>query len=195
MPDLVVVKFCNKILFAVLTASLLLTACSNRATKLPDYGAVPVFTMIDSAGQRFNGSALAGKVWVADFIYTNCPAECPMMTSKMHWVEKQVRGEKDVRLVSISVDPERDTPPVLASFAHRFGGPTSQWIFLTGSPATVHTLAYTTFHVGDVLGKINHSTKFVLVDKRGHLRGYYSTFDQDGLPTMLKDLAALRKEP
>jgi protein SCO1/2 len=150
--------------------------------------------MTDSSGKSFDGSILAGKVWVADFIYTTCPAECPMMTSKMHWVAKQVHGEDDVRLVSISVDPARDTPPVLASFAHRFGGPTDQWIFLTGSRDTVHTLAYTTFHVGDVIDKINHSTKFVLVDKRGHLRGYYSTFDQDGLPAMLKDLAALRHE-
>lgn len=151
--------------------------------------------MTDSSGRSFRGSELAGKVWVADFIYTNCPAECPMMTSRMHSVEKQVRGQQDVRLVSISVDPDRDTPPVLKSFAHRFGGPTSQWLFLTGSPETIHELAYTTFHVGDVIGKISHSTKFVLVDKRGHLRGYYSTLDEDGIPTMLKDLAALRRQP
>jgi protein SCO1 len=188
------VKFARKNLLFPFLACLLLAACSNRAAKLPDYGVVPPFTMTDSAGRSFDSSALAGKVWVADFIYASCPAECPMMTSKMHWVAKQVQAENDVRLVSISVDPAHDTPPVLASFARRFGGPTPQWIFLTGSPATVHTLAYTTFHVGDVVDKINHSTKFVLVDKRGHLRGYYSTLDQDGLPAMLKDLAALRKE-
>jgi protein SCO1/2 len=188
------VKFALQNLLLPLTAAYVLISCSDRAAKLPDYGVVPPFTMTDSFGKSFDGSALAGKVWVADFIYTNCPAECPMMTSKMHWVAKQVRGEDDVRLVSISVDPAHDTPPVLENFAHRFGGPTNQWIFLTGSRDTVHTLAYTTFHVGDVTDKINHSTKFVLVDKRGHLRGYYSTFDQDGLPTMLKDLAALRHE-
>jgi protein SCO1/2 len=188
------VNFDFKNLLLSLIAASVLTSCSDPAAKLPDYGVVPPFTMTDSSGKSFEGSALAGKVWVADFIYTNCPAECPMMTSKMHWVAKQVHGEDDVRLVSFSVDPAHDTPPVLADFAHRFGGPTEQWIFLTGSRATVHTLAYTTFHVGDVTDKINHSTKFVLVDKHGHLRGYYSTFDQDGLPTMLKDLAALRHE-
>ncbi len=187
-------KYLNKSLLLPFLASLFLIACSDPAAKLPDYGSVPPFTMTNSAGHLFHGSALLGKVWVADFIYTNCPAECPMMTSRMHWVEKQIRGEKDVRLVSISVDPARDTPPVLADFAHRFGGPTKQWMFLTGSPATIHQIAYTTFHVGDVLGKITHSTKFVLVDKHGHLRGYYSTFDRDGIPSMLKDLAALRRE-
>ncbi len=117
-----------------------------------------------------------------------------MMTSRMRAVEKRVRGQEDVRLISISVDPERDTPAALTAFANRYGAPTRQWTFLTGSPATIHELAYTTFHVGDVLGKISHSTKFVLVDKRGHLRGYYSSFDQEGIPTMLKDLAVLRRE-
>lgn len=149
--------------------------------------------MTDSQGHVFDGKSLLGKVWVADFIYTNCPAECPMMTAKMRKVEKQIRGDDDVRLVSISVDPQRDSPPVLNEFAHRFGGPTDHWYFLTGSPATVHVLAYQTFHVGDVIGKIEHSTKMVLVDKHGNIRGYYSTFDEDGVPAMLKDLAALRR--
>ena len=150
--------------------------------------------MTDSHGKPFDGATLAGKVWVADFIYTNCPAECPLMSAKMHRVEKQLRGQQDVKLVSMSVDPERDTPEALTRFARRYGGPTEQWIFLTGTPATVHQLAFTTFHVGDVLGKINHSTKFVLVDKRGRIRGYYSSLGQDDLPALLRDVEALRRE-
>jgi protein SCO1/2 len=149
--------------------------------------------MTDSTGHAFASSALAGKVWVVDFIYANCPAECPMMSSKMHVVAKRVQGQDDVKLVSISVDPERDTPAVLNEFAKRYGGATDQWTFLTGSPATVHLIAYKTFHVGDVLGKIEHSTKFMLVDKQGKIRGYYSTTDEEGIPAMLKDLAVLRR--
>ena len=110
----------------------------------------------------------------------------------MHKVEEQVKGKDDVRLVSISVDPERDSPSALNAFAHRFGGPTSQWVFLTGSPATMHLIAYQTFHVGDVIGKIEHSTKFVLVDKKGDIRGYYSSLYQDDLAQLLKDLELLR---
>jgi protein SCO1 len=185
----------RKHFFVLLFFVLFLISCSKRASELPDYGTVPPFSMTMSTGEPFDGSALGGKVWIADFIYTNCPAECPMMTSRMHSLQKRVSGQQDVRLVSISVDPARDTPAALTAFAHRYGAPTPQWIFLTGSPATVHQLAYTTFHVGDVLGKISHSTKFVLVDKHGHLRGYYSSFDQEGIPTLLKDLEALRKEP
>lgn len=180
---------------ALLAILLFTISCTDPASKLPNYGAVPPFTMTDSTGHSFKSSALSDKVWVADFIYTNCPAECPMMTSKMHKVEQKIRGEQDVRLVSFSVDPARDTPPVLDAFAHRFGGPTPQWYFLTGTPHMVHVLAYNTFHVGDVLGKIEHSTKFILVDKHGNIRGYYSTFDEDGIPSMLKDIAALRKGP
>jgi protein SCO1/2 len=112
----------------------------------------------------------------------------------MHRLAKQVRGQGDVRLVSISVDPERDTPEALTRFARRYGAPSEQWIFLTGTPQTVHQLAFTTFHVGDVLGKIEHSTKFVLVDKRGRIRGYYSSLGQDDLPALLRDVEALRRE-
>lgn len=148
--------------------------------------------MTDSEGRPFNRASLAGNVWVADFIYTNCPTECPRMTAEMHRLEKQLRGDKDVRFVSISVDPARDTPPVLHEFARRFGGPTDRWIFLTGSPATIHLIAYQTFHVGDVIGKIEHSTKFILVDKQGDIRGYYSSLYDDDRAQLLKDINALR---
>jgi protein SCO1 len=150
--------------------------------------------MTDSGGQPFQSSALAGKVWIADFIYTNCPAECPLMSSKMHSVEKQLAGQQDVRLISISVDPARDTPAVLNAFAHRYGAPNEQWTFLTSTPETIHQIAYLTFHVGDVIGKIEHSTKFVLVDKRGHIRGYYSSFNAEGISALLKDVQAVRKD-
>ena len=112
----------------------------------------------------------------------------------MHKLERRVKTDNDVRLVSISVDPDHDTPQLLNSFAHRFGGPTERWVFLTGPSHTVHLLAFDTFHVGDVIGKMDHSTKFALVDKRGDIRGYYSTFDEDGMPKLLSDIAALRND-
>lgn len=179
-------------LFSLPVLTLWIVGCSDPASKLPDYGQVPAFTMTDSAGRPFNESELKGKVWVADFIYTNCPTECPRMTAEMHKVEEQLQGENDVQLVSVSVDPAHDTPEVLNDFAQRYGGPTSQWIFLTGSPATVHLVAYQTFHVGDVIGKIEHSTKFVLVDKHGHIRGYYSSLYPEDRAQMLKDVEVLR---
>jgi protein SCO1/2 len=148
--------------------------------------------MTDSQGRPFNSSELTGKIWIVDFIYTNCPGACPLMTSQMHRMEEKLKNDSGVRLVSISVDPDRDTPAVLNAFAKRFGGPTPDWIFLTGSPKTVHLLAHDVFHVGDVIKNMDHSTKFMLVDQRGHVRGYYSTFDADGRTSLLRDVDALR---
>jgi protein SCO1/2 len=157
--------------------------------------------MTDSNGQPFSGSSLTGKVWIADFIYTTCPAACPMMSARMKRVHQQIANLPDVRIVSFSVDP-KDTPASLKAFGSRYGGATSDWIFLTGTAAAVHHIAFETFHAGDILGKIEHSTKFILVDKKGYIRGYYSSLAAEGdsesdshaIPELLKDLQTLRKE-
>jgi protein SCO1 len=183
----------TRVLLAFAGLAVILSAgCTNPRSNLPNYGAVPTFHMTDSQGRPFDSKVLKGKLWVADFIYTNCPGPCSRMSSEMHKLQQQVSGEKDLYLISISVDPQHDSAPVLNDFAHRFGGPAHDWIFLTGSPDTVHLLAHDVFHVGDLIGKMDHSTKFTLVDKRGDIRGYYSSFDSDGIPSLLKDVAALR---
>jgi protein SCO1/2 len=152
--------------------------------------------MTDSLGRPFDSGALTGKVWVADFIYTNCPGPCPMMTARMHRLQETLHSQPDVRLVSVSVDPANDTPTVLNAFANKFHGPADDWYFLTGTPATIHLLAHDVFKVGDIIQNMDHSTKFVLVDKHGNLRGYYSS-DNDpetGTPAMLRDLELLRRQ-
>lgn len=170
-----------------------LAACNRPAPQLPDYGKVPNFEMTDSLGHTFNSDSLKGKIWIADFIYTRCPDACPRMTSEMQKVANDVKGKEDVRLVSISVDPAHDTPPVLNAFAQKYGAPTAQWMFLTGTPQTIHLIAYKTFHVGDIIEKMNHSTKFIVVDKSGEIRGYYDSFNPDAVQTMLADVEALRE--
>jgi protein SCO1/2 len=110
----------------------------------------------------------------------------------MHEFEK-INGDADARLVSFSVDPDRDTPPVLQEFARRFGGPTEKWFFLTGRPEILHQLARNVFKIGDLIGVMDHSTKFILVDKQGRIRGYYSTFDPEGLTTLLEDARTLER--
>ncbi|MFL6352098.1 MAG: SCO family protein [Bryobacteraceae bacterium] len=184
-------KIALSVFFAA--AVVLSAACTKPASKLPNYGNVPTFQMTDSEGHGFDSEALRGKLWIADFIYTNCPGPCSRMTSQMHTVQRQVSGENDVRLVSISVDPEHDSPPVLNDFAHKFGGPADNWIFLTGSPETVHMLAHEVFHLGDLIGKMDHSTKFTLIDREGHIRGYYPSADADGIRALLNDLTVLRQ--
>jgi protein SCO1 len=178
---------------AVVVGLLALTACSSKPP-LPEYDPVPEFSLTDSHGQVFTSKELNDRVWVADFIFTHCPGPCPRMTSEMHKLQLQSANDDDIRFVSFSVDPDRDTPAVLNEFAHRFGGPTPQWVFLTGKPETIHLLAKDVFHVGDLIGVMDHSTKFILVDKRSKIRGYYSTFDAEGLPKLREDIRRLRKE-
>jgi protein SCO1/2 len=172
----------------------LATGCGERASNLPQYDKVPPFRMTDANNRPFTEQDLDGKVWIVDFIYTNCPAECPRMSSRMHKLETRTGGEPDVGLLSISVDPDRDTPAVLRQFAERYGAPNERWRFLTGDKASVHLLAYQTFHVGDVLGKIEHSTKFAVLDKHRTVRGYYSSFSEEDMTKMLSDVDSLRKE-
>lgn len=149
--------------------------------------------MTDAEGGPFTAEQMDGSVWVVDFIYTTCPAECPRMSAQMHKVERDFLGDPGVRFLSVSVDPARDTPTVLSAFAKRWGAPNKQWEFLTGSPESVHLLANTTFHVGDVIDRIEHSTKFALVDKRRTIRGYYSSFDIESLEQMKRDIRKLSR--
>lgn len=179
-------------LLFLFAALLLLSACANPAAKLDDYGVVPHFALTDSEGHPFDSNALKGKVWIVDFIYTNCPGPCPRMTSQMHKLAMELKDDRDIRLVSISVDPQHDTPPVLNAYAHRFGGPTPQWAFLTGAQPTVDLLTVNTFHIGTVRNRLVHSTRFMLVDKNGHLRGYYSTFDPEEFQKLQADAEALQ---
>lgn len=181
-------------ILALLSAACLLQqACVDPASKLPVYDTVPHFVLTDSYGKTFNSDSLKGKVWIADFIYTHCPGPCPRMTSQMHQLEKKMRGSEDVRFVSFSVDPARDTPPVLQQFAQRFGGPTDRWSFLTGDGETLHRLARNVFKVGDLISVMDHSTKIMIVDKRGRIRGYYSTFDPEGLTALTTDAKTLER--
>lgn len=176
----------------LLVAALLsLFSCSRSTAKLDDYGVVPHFALTDSQGHSFDSKSLAGKVWIVDFIYTNCPGPCPRMTSQMHKLAEKLKGSDDIRLVSISVDPERDTPPVLNAYAHHFGGPASNWVFLTGPMPTVDLLAANTFHIGTVKNRLVHSTRFMLIDKNNHIRGYYSTFDPEEFAKLQSDAKAL----
>ena len=100
----------------LILACLSLAACSQKP--LPLIGDVPRFQLTDQLGRNFDSSALNGHVWVADFIFTNCEGPCPRMSSHM----KALQGKTDsgVKLISFTVDPARDTPPVLADYAKKF---------------------------------------------------------------------------
>ena len=114
-----------------LLALLLLAGCSAKPP-LPSYGVVPDFTLTDQNGAAFSSAALDKRVWIADFIFTNCPGPCPRMSSQMHQVQTALASDDGVRFVSFTVDPARDTPMVLTAYSKHFEADPAKWFFLTG---------------------------------------------------------------
>jgi protein SCO1/2 len=174
---------------------LLPAAGCRQAPDLPVYGEIPDFSLIDSSGRTFARSELAGKVWVADFIFTNCAGACPSMTEKMR--KFQDAAPPEVQLVSFTVDPARDTPEVLAAYAKNYGADSGRWHFLTGGKDALYKLSIEGFKlaVDDTMGSeiepITHSSRFVLVDRQGRIRGFYSGSEEQDLQRLVADARTL----
>ncbi len=115
--------------------------------RLGNFGTVPDFALIERSERRVTRTSLAGLVWVTSFFYTNCPDICPLQSARMARLQRDFADQRDVRLVSISVDPEHDTPEVLRDYAQRFGADPERWLFLTGDKAAIHRLAQDGFHL------------------------------------------------
>ena len=179
-------------LIPVVLVSAALCGCSTRP--LPVYGQVPEFHLISQTGAPFDRQALDGKIWVADFIFTNCTSSCPRMTSQMARMQPRLAEFPDVRLVSFSVDPQRDTPAVLADYARRYRAQPGFWYFLTGDQKILDALDRRAFMLGNVDGSLEHSTRFVLVDRKGKIRGYYGAAQDDPTMNLIVDIRRLERE-
>ena len=173
---------------------LLLAACAH-VTPLPILGHVPQFQLTLQTDQPFDSHSLDGHIWVADFIYTTCDGPCPMMSHQMRGIQNSTGGTPALKLVSFTVDPARDTPPVLARYAAHFQADPERWYFLTGEMERLNKLGVNGFKLNSVDGGMSHSTRFVLVDGKRRIRGYYLSSD-DGFPKMLlHDIRQLQREP
>jgi protein SCO1 len=181
----------------ILALSLLaaLCACGPSAADLPTYNSVPDFTLLDQTGEEFHSAShLSGHIWVADFIFTTCTGPCPRMSARMRRLEQDLADLPDVRFVSFTVDPDNDTPPVLAEYAKRYQAPAGRWFFLTGAREALHNLNRNAFLLGDVKGELDHSTRFVLVDAAGVVRGYYISAETEAIDRLQSHLRLLAKE-
>ncbi len=176
----------------ILAVILVSAACSPRAEDLPKFNTVPDFALTDQTGSEFRSSkALAGKIWVADFIFTTCTGPCPRMSARMRRMQANLAGLPEVRFVSFTVDPENDTPEVLAEYADRYQADPQRWHFLTGPMDTLHELNRNAFMLGDVKGNLDHSTRFVLVDRESIVRGYYISADSEAMERLEADIKTL----
>jgi protein SCO1/2 len=191
------------ILIPIITAGLLLwlrhvevRALAQRTVS--SYGTVPNFQLVNQEGQPFGSAQLAGKIWIADFIYTSCPGPCPMISTRMSELQKPLE-KTDVHLVSFSVDPEKDTPDVLRGYAEKFHAEPKRWDFLTGRKSAIYNLSHNDFKLAvsdgsDEAGIPVHSTRMVLVDRYGAIRGYYEATDADAVTKLLADTSHLLRE-
>ena len=168
-------------------------SCADRAP-LPVLGLVPEFQLTSQTGAPLSRKDLYGKIWVADFIFTNCTGPCPMMSSQMGRLQKATSDLADLRLVSFSVDPERDTPTVLAAYGKHFLAKPGRWFFLTGARSDLNDLGLNAFHLNAVDGSLIHSTRFALMDRQSRIRGYYSTGDDDFMSRLESDIRRLERE-
>lgn len=160
------------------------------------YGQVAPFRLTDQSGTAFGSQELSSRVWVADFIFTSCSGICPKLTTELRKLQRKLPSE--IRLVSVSVDPKRDSPQKLLSYARSYGADFSNWSFLTGEPGEISGLVRKSFRLslGEVQSPeepITHSSRFVLVDAEGRIRGTYDGVDPKAVLRLEQDARALLK--
>jgi protein SCO1 len=166
------------------------------------FGSVPELTFIERSGRKMNLALLRGKVWVADLIYTTCPDTCPTQTADMAKLQEQWIKYRELELVSISVDPEHDTPRVLSRYADQFRADAKRWLFLTGGKQEIARLVHDGFHLaatpatnGDKDSAIIvHSPSLVLVDRQMQIRGYYDSRYPAAMERLTRDLGRLLRD-
>jgi protein SCO1/2 len=184
------------------------------------YGAVPDFALTERSGRTVTRGDLVGTVWLANFIYTECTETCPLQSARVARLQTAFVGAADLRFVSITVDPEHDTPAALARYAERYGADPVRWLFLTGNKRVIYHLAKDGFRLGVVdpsdpaasagllrwltpgpawathgsKGLIIHSARFVLVDQRAQVRAYHLPDDDASLDRLQANLRTLLRE-
>ena len=173
---------------------------SARAAKLPVFATLPDFSLTERSGRTVTRADLLGKVSVVDFIFTSCSAQCPQVTAQMVKMQEfAIPRWKNVQLLSLTVDPERDTPQVLSEYAKGFSADSRRWLFLTGERENLDELTRSGFKVASASPvpvdtspeAVLHSVSLVLVDARGRIRGYYQSTDPEAMKQLRGDLAAL----
>lgn len=163
------------------------------------YHQIPEFSFFNQSGERFVSDHSDNYIWIADFIFTRCPLECPVMTENMRRVQQHFRDLENIRFISITVDPEYDRPDTLKAFAEKFTADLSNWSFLTGDKKDIYELATKGFFLSALKGDggpddFIHSEMFVLVDKDRRIRGYFDGTSESDIKALKEDVLVLDYE-
>lgn len=166
---------------------------------ITDVHTVPDFKFIDEDGKPFSGSDLKGKIYVADFFFSRCQGICKVTSPQLARVQEEYKENDQIKIVSFTVDPANDSPEVLKEFAKSYRAIPGKWKFLTGNKDSLHTLSQTGFFMTardseDSKEEFDHSGHFVLVDKEGRIRGYYSGLEKKEVDRLITEISILLHE-
>ncbi len=184
-----------------------LTGCGLSARPQPNTAAAdPVldwqiepFSLTERSGRTVTDKDLRGSVWIASFVFTRCAGPCPAVSSTVGTLQKEFKDEPGVKFVTFTVDPKRDDLSTLKGYATARGADPERWLFLTGEEETIHKLLSKTFKqaVGHKEGpdvkpgdEFSHSTRLMVVDRNGVIRGIYAGLPDDRIPDSEADFAA-----
>jgi protein SCO1/2 len=200
-------------------AFLTFTACDSTNKKLPIlgerdwttkvvdgkeivdtiYNTIPAFSFVNQNGDTITEQVVKDKIYVADFFFTTCPTICPVMKKQMLKVYDKFKDNKDVMILSHTIDPEHDTPTVLNTFAKDLNVSGTQWQFLTGPKEKTYEIGLKNYMVvakedKTAEGGFLHSGAFILVDKDKHVRGMYDGTTEEGTKKLIADIQILLDE-
>lgn len=170
-------------------------ATAQKRAGLPEIKSAPAFSGTSQANTTFQSVSMQGSVWLAYFFFTSCGGPCPAMNARVEELQKEF-SSSHLKFVGISVDPETDTPEALAAYATRYHADSTRWTMLQMPLDSVKSVAVQGFMLAQ--GAENdpnlHSTRFVVIDKRGMIRGYFDGLDENEIPKFKKALQDLLAE-
>lgn len=172
----------------------LFAGCTAKTTPPPigtvtafDSYPAPAFSLTERSGKTITQNDLAGKVWIASFVFTRCSGPCPSITATMAKLQSELLPTRpDVRLVTFTVDPDRDTPDELKKYATNFRADPEKWLFLTGKETEALSLLKDGFKINATKNanpkpgdEFDHNTKLMVIDKAGQIRGLFDGMKRD----------------
>ena len=202
----------------IVSALCLFAASCNLSPQLPLYGpktavevvvdgkktidsidySIPNFQFTDQDGHLVDSNTVHNKIYVADFFFTSCPSICPKMMKEMDAVYEKYKNNKDVVILSYSIDPVRDSVPRLKNYEKKIGFESAKWHLLTGNKDSIYRLAdsylVSAAEDPDAPGGHIHSGNFILIDKHRRIRGYYDGTKDDKVEKLMNDMDVLLKE-
>ncbi len=191
----------NKYIYIGITTVIILALGASWTIKkassshsLKNIKQVPNFSLINQNGDSFTEKKLKNKISVLDFMFTNCPGPCPIMSNNMSELYKSYGSVDQVQFISITVDPENDNTSQLKKYAESYGVYDERWQFLTSEIEKIKTLKQEGFmlYAGELPQA--HAIKFILIDEKGNIRQYYDGTDDASMAVLRKDINFLLKE-